>query len=185
MKKKKGSFLVEVKAGEENVVVVTTYGNLEVGQRVILAPEGSTVSGKEVKRQKVAGEWSAGSICGPMEMGCKGDASKAIVLDKSYDVGSFAPAFGGSDGGGGDADGANEEDEEDDRKNKKGKAKATAKAAGKKAKDEDDEEEDAEEEEAPKGKARKESVKGKAKSQEPEDEDSDDDRGKKGKKGKR
>merc|ERR1712060_508371 len=110
MKKKKGSFLVEVKAGEENVVVVTTYGNLEVGQRVILAPEGSTVSGKEVKRQKIAGEWSAGTICGPMEMGCKGDASKAIVLDKTYEVGSFAPAFGRGEGGGGDV-GSDEENE--------------------------------------------------------------------------
>merc|ERR1712217_958821 len=64
----------------------------ETGQRVILAPEGSTVSGKEVKRQKVAGEWTAGVICGPMELGWPGDASCCISLDDTHEVGDFAPA---------------------------------------------------------------------------------------------
>lgn len=92
MKKKKGSVLVELQTGTENVSVVTSYQNVEAGQLVILAPEGSTVLGKEVKRQKVAGEWTAGVVCGAMEMGWPGDASKCIVLDDSCEVGDFAPA---------------------------------------------------------------------------------------------
>merc|ERR1711933_9633 len=78
--------------GGEAVSVVTSYANVETGQRVILAPEGSTVSGKEVKRQKVAGEWIAGVLCGPMELGCPGDASCCIILDDTHEVGDFAPA---------------------------------------------------------------------------------------------
>jgi len=94
MKKKKGSLLVELATGGENVSVVTTFQNLEEGALVILAPEGSSVLGKEVKRVKVAGEWTAGVICGPMEMGLAGDASEAIILDSSHEVGSAAPAGG-------------------------------------------------------------------------------------------
>eukprot|EP00434_Breviolum_minutum_P042491 symbB.v1.2.037823.t1/scaffold5575.1/size25728/3 len=94
MKKKKGMFLVELETGGEPATVVTSYDNLEPGQSVVLAPEGSDVMGKEVKRQKVAGEWAAGVICGPMEMGLTGDASKALVLTKAYKVGSAAPADG-------------------------------------------------------------------------------------------
>jgi len=92
MKKKKGSLLVELQIGGDTVSVVTSYANVEAGQRVILAPEGSTVSGKEVKRQKVAGEWTAGVLCGPMELGWPGDASCCIVLDDTHEVGDFAPA---------------------------------------------------------------------------------------------
>jgi len=94
MKKKKGSLLVELATGGENVSVVTTFQNVEEGKLVILAPEGSSVLGKEVKRVKVAGEWTAGVICGPMEMGLAGDASEAIILDSSHEVGSAAPAGG-------------------------------------------------------------------------------------------
>jgi len=94
MKKKKGMFLVELETGGGEATVVTSFDNLEPKQSVIFAPEGSSVLGKEVKRQKVAGEWAAGVICGPMEMGLTGDASKALVLTKAYKVGAAAPADG-------------------------------------------------------------------------------------------
>eukprot|EP00913_Durusdinium_trenchii_P031390 g29390.t1 len=84
MKKKKGSFFVELETASGAASVVTSFDNLEEGQLVIFAPEGSSVLGKEVKRQKVAGEWAAGAICGPMEMGWVGDASKAVLLPSTY-----------------------------------------------------------------------------------------------------
>merc|ERR1719265_2193444 len=71
---------------------MTTYSNVEEGQLVIFAPEGSTVNGKEVKRQKVAGDWVDGVLCGPMEMGWPGNASECVLLSDAYAVGSFAPA---------------------------------------------------------------------------------------------
>lgn len=69
LKKKKGSFVVELDVGGGTATVVTAFSDLEQGQLVIFAPEGSTVQGKEVKAQKVAGEFTNGVICGPMEMG--------------------------------------------------------------------------------------------------------------------
>lgn len=92
MKKKKGFFLVELQTGGDKVSVVTNLANIVEGVLVILAPEGSEVFGKEVKRVKVAGEWTAGTICGPMEMGVTGDASEAIILDSSYTIGEAAPS---------------------------------------------------------------------------------------------
>jgi len=92
MKKKKGSIVVELDLGSDTTTAVTTYQNVEEGQIVIIAPEGSTVSGKEVKKVKVAGEWAASVLCGPMEMGWPGDASSCIVLDHTFTVGDFAPA---------------------------------------------------------------------------------------------
>merc|ERR1712039_674018 len=93
MKKKKGSTLVEVESGADTNTVITSYDNLEEGQLVIFAPEGSAVGGKPVKRAKVAGEWNEGVICGPTEMGWAGDASKAIILDPAHEanIGGKAP----------------------------------------------------------------------------------------------
>merc|ERR1712032_488643 len=84
---------VEVESGADTNTVITSYDNLEEGQLVIFAPEGSAVGGKPVKRAKVAGEWNEGVICGPSEMGWAGDASKAIILDPAHEanIGGKAP----------------------------------------------------------------------------------------------
>ncbi|CAJ1351851.1 unnamed protein product, partial [Effrenium voratum] len=92
--KKKGMFLVELETGGDNATVVTSFDDLQAGQLVIFAPEGSTVLGKEVKRQKVAGEWAVGVICSPKEMGLSAESSQAIVLTRPYKVGAAAPANG-------------------------------------------------------------------------------------------
>jgi len=147
-----------LETGDGNVTVVTNYSNVEAGQLVIVAPEGSTVCGKQVKRAKVAGEFSMGTLCGPMEMGWKGDASSCVILDNQYHVGDFAPAnqAGAKTGGAKSPPAANcnvdEGDDDDDdasnkKKGKKGKAAAAPapKAKGKRGKhndDEDGEEED-------------------------------------------
>lgn len=59
MKKKKGSILVGLALGSDTTATaITTYQNVEEGQTVIIAPEGASVSGKEIKRQKAAmGGW--------------------------------------------------------------------------------------------------------------------------------
>merc|ERR1712039_1121872 len=92
MKKKKGSVLVGLQTGEDSATAIVTYENLEEDQLVIFAPEGSLVNGKPVKRAKVAGEWNEGVICSASEMGWQGDASKAIVVHPSHEVGAKAPA---------------------------------------------------------------------------------------------
>jgi hypothetical protein len=96
MRKKKGSLLCELQAGAGRVPVVTPYENVKAGMKVILAPAGSEVCGKEVKRAKVAGEWTSGVICGPVEMGWPGDASRAVVVGDSPRVGDPAPAASGA-----------------------------------------------------------------------------------------
>mmetsp|Transcript_14332 Transcript_14332/g.39034 ORF Transcript_14332/g.39034 Transcript_14332/m.39034 type:complete len:1959 (-) Transcript_14332:208-6084(-) len=161
IKKKKGFYIAEVSLGSDPIAVVTGY-NVEGGDLIILAPEGSSVSGKEVKRQKQQGEWSAGVVCGPMEMGWTGTADQCVKLDfMSYTVGEAAPAnpagVKAAEGVDLDAipDDAEEDEEEEavesDQEEKKGKqfskkgkaatvgAKAAPKAGAKKANDSGDE----------------------------------------------
>merc|ERR1712151_1236396 len=84
--------LVEVQVGADTYTSITEADNMEEDQLVIFAPEGSLVNGKPVKRAKVAGEWNEGVICSASEMGWQGDASKAIVVHPSHEVGAKAPA---------------------------------------------------------------------------------------------
>ncbi|CAK0885295.1 unnamed protein product [Prorocentrum cordatum] len=137
MKKKKGSLLCELQTGADNVTTITPYENVEAGMKV----RGSADSGArglrgerqgpEVKRAKVAGEWTAGVICGPMEMGWPGDASQAIVLGDSSKVGDPAPAAPGG-GAAGEEGGDESEDDAPQRPSPKkagAKKKASAFAA--------------------------------------------------------
>jgi len=92
--RKNKCFLVELSLGDssESISVVTPHGNLEVGQKVVVAPEGSVVCGSTVIRSKIHGEWNTGVLCGPVEMGWLGDASSCIVLDDKWEPGDYAPA---------------------------------------------------------------------------------------------
>jgi len=186
IKKKKGFWHVEVSIGGENIAAVTSYPNVEVGCRVIFAPEGSSVSGKEVKRQKVQGEWASGVVCGPMELGWPGDASLCVLLDPSLQPGEAAP--GGprctgvlaGDADDGDAapraeearDKEEESDDDDEDAKARGKDKGAKKAAAPKAT-------------GKKGKSKKEEDEEPAKAKSDDDSDWDDDKKKRGKKGKR
>lgn len=94
--RKKGiKVFVEVYDGKRTIPVVTMYHNLKVGQKVILAPEGSFVSGSKVERKKECGEWSEGIICGPLELGCTDEASfcSCISLDSSHKAGDIVPTL--------------------------------------------------------------------------------------------
>merc|ERR1712232_109465 len=85
--------LVEVQVGADTYTSITEADNMQEGDLVIFAPEGSLVNGKPVKRAKVAGEWNEGVICGAAEMGWAGDASKAIISDPAHEanIGGKAP----------------------------------------------------------------------------------------------
>merc|ERR1711937_596955 len=89
-----GYFVAEVNLGDEHgqVSIVSSFTNLEEGQKIVVAPSGSKVNGKVVKKEKVGGEASCGMICGPTEMGMPGDATKCLVLDfDAYEAGDVAP----------------------------------------------------------------------------------------------
>lgn len=97
---------------------------------VIFAPEGSEVNGREVKKVKVAGEWTSGIICGPMEMCWPGDASQAIAVRDSSEVGDPAPAaLGGGAAGEEDVGKAENDMPKAHSPKKAGSKKATAPAA--------------------------------------------------------
>jgi len=95
VKRKPKLRVCELQTGSETIPCLTAYTNVAPGHKVILAPEGSTVSGTKVEGKKIAGEWTFGVICGPKEMGWPGDASKALILNESFNVGpqvgDFAP----------------------------------------------------------------------------------------------
>jgi len=60
--RKKGNFLLSVTVGSKQVQVVAPK-EYDEGQKVKIALEGATLeNGKTVKREKIAGEWSEGSL---------------------------------------------------------------------------------------------------------------------------
>lgn len=60
--RKKGNFLLSVTVGSKQVQVVAPK-EYDEGQKVRIALEGATLeNGKTVKREKIAGEWSEGSL---------------------------------------------------------------------------------------------------------------------------
>merc|ERR1711959_877016 len=60
--RKKGNFLLSITVGSKTVQVVAQR-ECEVGAKVKVALEGATLeNGKTVKREKIAGEWSEGSL---------------------------------------------------------------------------------------------------------------------------
>lgn len=130
MKKKRGSLLCELRTGAGTVFAVTRYENVGARMMVIFAPEGSEVNGREVKKVKVAGEWTSGIICGPMEMCWPGDASQAIAVRDSSEVGDPAPAaLGGGAAGEEDVGKAENDMPKAHSLKKAGSKKATAPAA--------------------------------------------------------
>merc|ERR1712217_107976 len=74
------------------IPVVTNLKNLFAGSKVIYAPEGSTVCGTVIEAMHVHGEWSRGQICGPADMGWKGDPTECIILVEDCEPGDSAPA---------------------------------------------------------------------------------------------
>merc|ERR1712048_729185 len=91
-KKKKGHFIVEVDYGEDDTVQVVTNLPLAAGQKVIYAPEGSTVQGNKLEATTISGEKSVGAICTAVDLGWDGDANECILLRDTCKNGEFPPA---------------------------------------------------------------------------------------------
>ncbi|MGH9185784.1 MAG: phenylalanine--tRNA ligase subunit beta [Acidimicrobiales bacterium] len=74
--------LVEVDAGRgDPVEVVCGAFNMAVGNLVPLATVGTVMlSGFEIGRRRMKGQWSNGMLCSPPELGLPGDASGILIL---------------------------------------------------------------------------------------------------------
>ncbi len=88
--------LVDVEAGEKSFRVVCGAPNVKKGQKVVLAPAGTTLpDGMELKNTKIRGEISEGMICSADELKLQEERSEGIfVLDEDAVPGEkFAPYF--------------------------------------------------------------------------------------------
>lgn len=80
--------LLKVDTGSKICNVVCGAPNVEVGQRVAFAPEGSHVVGGEIKKATVAGFESEGMCCGEDELGISDDHSGLMAIDVDCPLGT-------------------------------------------------------------------------------------------------
>ena len=92
--------LTQVSLGPGKIVpIVCGAHNVAVGQKVIVAPEGTTIYPKNgepvlIKKAKIRGEESQGMICAADEVGISEDHSGILVLDPKEMPGTpVAPIF--------------------------------------------------------------------------------------------
>ncbi len=84
--------LTTVSAGKKPLQIVCGAPNVAVGQKVVVAPVGTTLFDKEgndfkIKKGKIRGEISEGMICAEDEIGLGENHDGILVLDNSYEVG--------------------------------------------------------------------------------------------------
>lgn len=80
--------LLKVDTGKKICNVVCGAPNVEVGQRVAFAPEGSHVVGGEIKKATVAGFESEGMCCGEDELGISDDHTGLMAIDVDCPLGT-------------------------------------------------------------------------------------------------
>lgn len=80
--------LLTVDTGSKICNVVCGAPNVEVGQRVAFAPEGSTVVGGKITKATVAGFESEGMCCGEDELGISDDHSGLMAIDVDCPLGT-------------------------------------------------------------------------------------------------
>jgi len=88
--------LVNVGLGRKDLQVVCGAANVQKGQKVVLAPAGTTLpGGQEVKKAEIRGEISQGMICSADELNLQEEQAEGVlVLDKDAVPGEkFAPYF--------------------------------------------------------------------------------------------
>ncbi|HLG04275.1 MAG TPA: phenylalanine--tRNA ligase subunit beta, partial [Bacteroidia bacterium] len=91
--------LTKVNIGTGNLLsIVCGASNVAVGQKVVVAPAGTTVfpvNGEpfEIKKSKIRGELSEGMICAEDEIGLGGSHEGILVLDNSAKIGTSAAEY--------------------------------------------------------------------------------------------
>lgn len=84
--------LTTVNIGQDTLQIVCGAPNVAVGQKVVVAPAGTTLYGDdgtpwEINKGKIRGEVSEGMICAADEIGLGTDHSGILVLDDTYVIG--------------------------------------------------------------------------------------------------
>lgn len=86
---------VIINIGNENVQSICGAPNVEVGQKIVVAPKGSTVQGIKIKESKLCGLDSCAVCLSEKELGISDDHSGIMVLDKDLvpgtDIKSIIP----------------------------------------------------------------------------------------------
>lgn len=90
--------LTTVNIGNEILKIVCGAPNVSAGQKVVVAPVGTTLFDKEgkpwqINKGKIRGEVSEGMICAEDEIGLGEDHSGIMVLDNRYEVGSLVADY--------------------------------------------------------------------------------------------
>lgn len=90
--------LCRVNTGQESVSIVCGAPNVAAGQKVAVAPVGSSLpGGMKIKKAKIRGQVSLGMICSENELGLGEDQSGIMVLDDSLVPGQPLPEALGLD----------------------------------------------------------------------------------------
>jgi phenylalanyl-tRNA synthetase beta chain len=77
-----------VTTGGQTVPVVCGAPNMKVGDKVALAPEGTTLpSGQKVERAEIRGQVSCGMLCSEAELGISPDHSGILILPAQAELG--------------------------------------------------------------------------------------------------
>ncbi len=77
-----------VTTGGETMPVVCGAPNMKVGDKVALAPEGTTLpGGQQVERAEIRGQVSCGTLCSEAELGLSQDHSGLLILPADAELG--------------------------------------------------------------------------------------------------
>lgn len=80
--------ICQVTTGGEPLPVVCGASNMQVGDKVALAPEGTTLpEGQQVERVEIRGQLSCGMLCSERELGLSDDHSGILIVVKDAPLG--------------------------------------------------------------------------------------------------
>src|SRR6266851_6887202 len=83
-----------VTTGGETMPVVCGALNMKVGDKVALAPEGTTLpGGQQVERAEIRGQVSCGTLCSEAELGLSQDHSGLLILPTEAELGQALFSF--------------------------------------------------------------------------------------------
>src|SRR5215204_1140938 len=78
----------QVTTGREMMPVVCGANNMQVGDNVALAPEGTTLpGGQQVERAEIRGQLSCGMLCSERELGLSDDHHGLFIVAKEASLG--------------------------------------------------------------------------------------------------